>query len=128
MGALLELLGWLCTIIACMGLFGLTGIVVAHRRRELAVRKSLGADAFSIYSMLSQETLKLVGLAVAVAVPFVVLFTSNWLSTYAHRIPIAPTEFFVVGAYGAAIALATISWHVFRAATELPARALRGQT
>jgi len=127
MGDLLSLLAGFCTIIAAMGLFGLTGIVVAHRRRELAVRKSLGADPAGICRMLSQDILKLVTTAVAISVPVVLLFTSYWLSAYSYRVSVSPTEFLVVGFYGALIALGTISWHVFRAATEPPVSALRDQ-
>ena len=83
---------WLFTaiaiIIACLGLFGLSLYTIAKRKKEISIRKVLGATLFQITSMITKDYLKLVLLAGIVALPVAYILVNNWLKDYAFHIEI----------------------------------------
>ena len=111
--------------IACMGLIGLIVFVVEKRRKEIAVRKVLGADVLNIVTLLNREIITLVTIALLIASPFAWYGIHNWLQNFAYRIPMPWLLFPLAGLAAAAIASLTISIQVIRAALANPVKSLR---
>jgi putative ABC transport system permease protein len=112
-------------LIACMGLFGLSAINTANRTREIGIRKVLGAGLRDIVATLSVGFLQMVCLSIFIAVPLAWWLMNRWLEDFAYRIEIRWWMFVMVGATALLIALATISFQVWKAARANPADSLR---
>jgi putative ABC transport system permease protein len=125
LGRVFALFAGLAVFIVCLGLFGLAAYAAERRRREIAIRKVLGATAPSVVALLSKDFLTLVVLASVLAFPAAYVLMHRWLANFAYRIEIGPWVF--VGALGTAllIALATVSTQALRAAWTDPATAIR---
>ena len=117
----------LAVVVACLGLFGLAAYVVGARRKEVGVRKVLGATVGSVVARLSLDFAApvVVGLALAAGPTWWAL--SRWLGGFAERVALGPAPFLVAGLGALALALVTVSLHTVRAATVDPARALRSE-
>ncbi|CAL1517394.1 ABC transporter permease [Chitinophaga sp. MM2321] len=119
------LFAMLSLFIACLGLFGLAAFTAMQRTKEIGVRKTLGASTSSIVSMLSQDFMKLVLVASALAFPLSWWVMDRWLSHFAYRTGISLWVFVLTGGGVAVIALATVSFHAVKAAATNPAKSLR---
>jgi putative ABC transport system permease protein len=111
--------------LACMGLFGLAGLSVVNRTKEIGIRKVLGASVSGIAAMLSKEFAILVLISNALALPAAYLAASKWLESYPYRVELGPAVFLAGGLGALAIALATVSLHAVRAARANPVESLR---
>lgn len=115
----------LALALACLGLFGLVAVNVQQRRREIGLRKALGASVPSIVGLFSREVLILVGVALAIASPLAYLGATRWLSGFAVQVDIEPAWFAAAGLLVALTAAGTASVHAIRAALMNPARVLQ---
>ncbi len=115
----------LAILIACMGLFGLATLTVAKRRKEIGVRKVLGASVGSVVALLSTEFVRLVVIAFVLAAPLAYLAMHRWLEDFAYRIDIGPLSFLIAGILAIAVALVTVGAHAYRAARANPVKSLR---
>ncbi len=116
---------FLAIFIACLGLLGLTMFTAEQRRKEIGVRKVIGASVGDIVTMLSKDIIKLVIISAIIATPVAWLAMNNWLQNFAYRISISWWIFFAAGALALLIALATISWQAVKAAMANPVKSLR---
>jgi putative ABC transport system permease protein len=110
-----------------MGLFALVAYMAETRRKEIGVRKVLGASVYDITSLLSKEFLILVLISVAVATPVAWWAMEKWLTGYAYRTNIPWWLFVVVGGLSLGIALLTVGFQAVKAATENPVEAIKGE-
>ena len=124
-GKLASFFAMLAIIISCLGLFGLTSFVAEQRKKEIGVRKVLGASVFSVWNLLSKDFIGLVIIAFVIAVPLAWYGMHKWLQDYPYRINIGWGIFFVAGIIAIAIALTTVSFQAIRAAVANPAKSLR---
>ncbi|PCE66177.1 ABC transporter permease [Sediminicola luteus] len=115
----------LAITVACLGLFGLAAFTVEQRRKEIGVRKVLGASVMGITHMLSKEFVKLVLVAMVLAFPLAYWIMSNWLEGFAYRINIGWIVFVISGAIALIIALLTVSVQSINAALTNPAKSIR---
>ena len=113
--------------IACMGLIGLIVFVVERRRREIAVRKVLGADVLNIVGILNGEIIALVTIALLIASPLAWYGMNRWLQDFAYRIQMPWWIFALAGLSAIGIACGTISIQVIRAALANPIKSLRSE-
>ena len=111
--------------IAVIGLLGLVSFMVTARTKEIGVRKVLGADVFSITSMLSREFIALVVVANLIAFPVAWYFANEWLQTFENREPISIMLFVVTMLIALTITMLTISLQTVRAAMTDPVKSLR---
>ena len=111
--------------ISCMGLFGLAAFTSVQRRKEIGVRKVLGASVSEIVGLLSKDFLKLVILSMVIASPIAWYFMSNWLNDFAYRINLNVWIFILAGSMALLIAFITISFQSVRAAVANPVDSLR---
>ena len=117
----------LAILIACLGLLGLASWSVTQRVREVGIRKVLGATAASIVMLLSREFLRLVAIALVVAIPLAYFAAGRWLEDFAYRIDLQPWTFALAGATALLIAFLTVSVMGLRAALTDPVNTLRSE-
>jgi ABC-type antimicrobial peptide transport system permease subunit len=115
----------LAIFVACLGLFGLAAFMAEQRKKEIGVRKVLGASVFNITKMLSKEFVKLVLISLLISFPLAYWVMSGWLENYAYRINISWSIFFIAGLLAIVIALFTVSFQSIRAAMMNPVKSLR---
>jgi len=115
----------LAIFIACLGLFGLAAFAAERRRREIAIRKVMGATAQSIIALLSKDFLKLVVIGFVLAAPVAYYIMQRWLEDFAYRIEMGPGLFALAGLAVLTITLLTVSVHALRAALINPAEGIR---
>ena len=113
--------------ISCMGLFGLAAFTAVQRRKEIGVRKVLGATVSEIVVLLSKDFLKLVILSLVLASPIAWYFMSKWLNDFAYRINMSFWIFLLAGSMALLIAFITISFQSIRAAIANPVTSLRSE-
>lgn len=122
----IMLFGAILTIfISCIGLFGLSVLSAEKRTKEIGIRKVLGASVASVVTTLSKDFLKLVMIAMIIAIPVAWLVAAKWLENYPYRISLSWWMFASAGILVIIIALATISFQAVKAAVANPARSLR---
>ncbi|WP_169739235.1 ABC transporter permease [Dyadobacter crusticola] len=112
-------------LIACLGLFGLTTFAAQQRRKEIGIRKVLGATVLNIVIMLSKDFVKLVVLSFLLASPLAHYAMEKWLGDFAYRIPVSPWVFVFAGAGALLLALITISFQGVKAAIANPVKSLK---
>ncbi|MFK7814587.1 MAG: ABC transporter permease [Maribacter sp.] len=124
-GQLVSLFTFLTIFISCLGLFGLASYMAENRIKEIGIRKVLGASANSITTLLSKDFLKLVLIAIVLAVPISWYIMSLWLEEFAYRITISWWIFALAGISALCIALLTVSYQAVKAAIVNPVKSLR---
>ncbi|GEO06950.1 ABC transporter permease [Adhaeribacter aerolatus] len=115
----------LAIFIACLGLFGLASYTTEQRRKEIGIRKILGASTGGIVSLLSLDFLKLVLLANLLAWPLAWYAMHQWLANFSYRINMGAAIFVLAGVVALIIAIITISFQAVRVAVANPVNALR---
>ena len=115
----------LCIVISCLGLFGLTSFMVNQRRKEISVRKVLGAGLWQLNQLLMISFLRWVLVASLVALPLAWYFMNNWLDNYAYQIQIGGIHFTISLLLVSIIAIITIAGLTTRAALQNPAIAIK---
>ena len=125
---MMEVYGYvsgLAIFIACLGLFGLSSFAAERRRKEVGVRKVLGANVPHIIRLMSSEFLKLVLIANVVALPIAYFMMTNWLENYAYRFDLGPGTLVLASVITLLIAIYTLSSQAIRAALTNPVEVLR---
>ena len=117
----------LAFIISGLGLLGLVIFVTAQRRKEIGLRKVLGASIISVTLMLSKDFGKLVAIASLIAFPIAWFGMDRWLQDFAYHIEIKWWMFLISGAIAVAIAMTTVSFQAFKAALTNPVNSLRSE-
>lgn len=127
LATLANIFGGLAIIISCLGLFGLAAYAAEQRIKEIGVRKVLGASVTSLAGLLSKDFLKLVAIAIVVAVPVSIWAMNKWLQNYEYRITLSWWMFALAGLITVFIAIATVSYQAIKAALANPVKSLRSE-
>jgi len=114
-------------LISCLGLFGLATFTAEQRRKEIGIRKVLGASTAGIVSLLSKDFLKLVTIALVIASPLAYFFMEKWLADFAHRIEISWQVFALAVLAAVGVAFLTVSFQSVKAALANPVKSLRSE-
>jgi putative ABC transport system permease protein len=125
----LKSLLWIFTVIAifvgCLGLFGLAAYTAERRKKEVGIRKVLGATTESVVMLLSKDFIKLVLISLLIASPVAWYFMNKWLQDFAYRINISWWIFAVTAIIALSIAFITVSFQAIKAAIANPVKSLR---
>ncbi len=108
----------LAIIIACLGLSGLSAYAITRRTKEIGIRKSNGARTVQVMVLLNSDFVKWVLIAFVIATPAGWFAMDRWLQNFAYRTDLSWWIFALAGAIALAIALLTVSWQSWRAATQ----------
>ena len=111
--------------IACLGLFGLAGLMAVNRTKEIGIRKVLGATIGNIFLLLNKNTIKIAMLSFMLAVPFSGYLMNKWLEDFAYRITITWEIFALAGLIGLLTAIVAVSIPTIKAALVNPVKSLR---
>jgi len=122
---LLRYMTLLTIFISCLGLFGLTSFTAVQRRKEISIRKTLGASIPDILKLLSWKFIKWIIIANIIALPVGYYATNKWLQNFAYRISIGIWIFIFSAAIALVIALLTIGFQTLKAAAANPVEALK---
>jgi len=115
----------LAIFISCIGLFGMASYMAEQRTKEIGVRKVLGASVAGLWGLLSKDFVKLVVIALLIAIPCAYYFMNNWLQHYTYQTAM-PWWIFALTAIGAIfITLATVSYQSIKAALMNPVKSLK---
>lgn len=117
----------LSIVIGCLGLLGLIIYIAQKRVREIGIRKVLGAGIGNLVTLLSVDLMKLVGIAIVLAVPIAWWSMDQWLQNFAYRVQVNAWVFVLSAAAALLIALFTISFQAIRAALANPVNSLRSE-
>ncbi len=115
----------LAIFISCLGLFGLASFVAEQRKKEIGVRKVLGASTYNLWQMLSKEFALLVIISCFIAIPLAWYYLNGWLKQYDYRTTMSSWVFIVSGVGALAITLMTVSFQAIKAALANPVKSLR---
>ncbi len=127
LGKIIGNFSTLAVFISCLGLFGLIALIAQQRTREIGIRKVLGASVPGIIMLVSKDFLKLIVVAIAIAIPVAWLAMHQWLNSFYYRTSISWWIFLIAGMGAIGIALITISLQAIKAALVNPIRSLRSE-
>ena len=113
--------------IACLGLLGLAAYAAQRRRKEIGVRKVLGASVTNVVGLLSRDFLTLVLVACALTLPLAYLGAERWLSDFAFRADLGAGPFVLAGSAALVLAALTVGVQAYRAASADPVQSLRSE-
>jgi putative ABC transport system permease protein len=115
----------LSIIIACLGLFGLSGVTTINRVKEIGIRKVLGASVSQLFLLLNKSSLLISIISFLIAVPVALYLSNTWLQNFAYRISLNSGIFILGGLIGFATALIAVSYHTIKTARANPVKSLR---
>src|SRR6202000_2756938 len=115
-GKVFGLFAGLAIFIACLGLSGLALLMATQRTKEIGIRKVLGASVSGIIVLLSTDFVKLILLAIILAVPIAWYAMHRWLESFAYRTDMNWWIFAAAGLLALVTALAVISFQTLRSA------------
>ncbi len=115
----------LTIFISCIGLFGLSVLTAEKRTKEIGIRKVLGASIQNVVTILSGDFVKLVVIALLIAIPLSWMVANKWLQNYPYRITLSWQIFAFAGVLVICIGLVTVSFQAIKAAIANPVKSLR---
>lgn len=126
-GQLSRYFAGLAVIISCLGLFGLAAFTAQKRKKEIGIRKVVGASTLRIVYLLTREFLVLIVVSIVIAFPLVYFGMHRWLDAFAYRTTIGAGIFIFTALIAFLISLATISFQAARAALANPVKSLHSE-
>jgi putative ABC transport system permease protein len=126
-GTLASIFAGLAIFISCLGLFGLSAYVAEQRKKEIGIRKVLGASVPQVWVLLSGDFISLVGISCVIASPIAFYFLHGWLQKYDYRIGLGPGAFIIAAIITIAITILTVSYQAISSALTNPVKSLRSE-
>lgn len=125
LAALYKIFSGVAIFISCLGLYGLISFMAVQRRKEIGIRKVLGAPVRDIVVMLSKEFTILIAIAFLIAAPIAWYFMQQWLQQYTYRITMGSWFFIATIFCSLLIAWLTVGYTAIKAALANPVKSLR---
>ena len=127
MSSLIILFTLLAILISCLGLIGLSAFSADRRKKEIGIRKVLGASVSSVMRLLSKEFIVLVLIAIVIATPIAWHYTRDWLNTFHYRIDMPWHAYVWAGFIAILICIITVSFQSLKAIFANPVNSLRSE-
>ena len=124
---LFQLFSGIAILIGCLGLYGLVSFMANQKKKEIGVRKVLGASVNQILNIFSREMLVLIAIAFLIAVPFGYYFMNDWLSGFEYRIELNVWVFVIAMAFTLVVGMVTTVLRSLQAAVSNPVDSLRSE-
>ncbi len=115
----------LAILISCLGLFGLISYIAEQKKKEIGIRKVLGASISSVVQLLTKDFIKLVVIAFLIASPIAYYFMQRWLEDFTYRIDIQWWVFVLAGGFALMITVLTVGFQSLKSAVANPVKSLR---
>lgn len=126
-GVLIGAFAVLAIIIACLGLLGLTAFMTEQRKKEIGVRKVLGASVSGIILLLSKDFSRLVLIAFVIVIPLAWYAMNQWLADFAYQVQVSPLVYLAAGIIIIGIAFGSVFYQALKAAIINPSETLRNE-
>lgn len=117
--------GFLSILISCLGLFALSNLSISQRKKEIGVRKILGARLSELFITLSGRFTLLIAIALLIALPIAWYLSKGWLENFAFKIELGAAPFVIITLIMLLLATISVSYHVIKASKTNPASTLR---
>ncbi len=124
-GKILIVSALLAVFISCLGIFGLASFTAEQRRKEIGIRKTLGASVTGIISLITKQFIKWVILANIIACPLAFYAVSKWLTSFAFKMEIGAGMFLQSAVIALVIAVLAVSFQAVKAAVANPVDAIK---
>ena len=124
---LFAILTMLCVLISLFGIFAISSTTIVQRRKEIAIRKVMGATAREVVELFFREYSWLVSVSAVVAFPFFYWVVSRWLEQYPYRVSVGAGMYVVLSGVTILMVLLTVFRQVMRAANENPADVVKSE-
>lgn len=124
---LAKYFGVMAIFLSCLGLFGLAAFTAEKRKKEIGVRKVMGASTLGILTLVSQDFVKLILVSIVIAIPIAWYFANSWLESYAYQTNLSWLIFAGSGVLLVLIAMITIGFEAYKAATANPVNSLKSE-
>jgi putative ABC transport system permease protein len=125
LGEVFRYFSALAMVVGCLGLFGLAAFMAEARRKEIGIRKTLGASVVQVLGLLCGEFARLVLLALVMAAPVGYFVMYRWLEDFRYHIDLGAGPFLVAGVTALGVALVTVGYESLKAALTDPVTTLR---
>ncbi len=125
LAAAIRLFAVLAIMISCLGIIGIAEFSIRKRTKEVGLRKVNGAKVSQVMVLLNRDFVKWVFFALFIAIPCSYFILNKWLESFAYKAGLSWWIFTVGGIIAILLALLTVSWQSWRAATRNPVEALR---
>jgi len=122
---ILTIFSGLNLFISLLGIFGMSRLNTERRTREVGIRKVMGAESTNVLNRFVFEYILLTLLAALFAFPGGYLLMTKWLSNFEYHGKISIAVFAISGALSLMVVVATVAWHVWKAANSNPIDAIR---
>ncbi|MCB0668574.1 MAG: ABC transporter permease [Saprospiraceae bacterium] len=127
LGKLVNIFAMLAIFISCLGLYGLSAFLAERRKKEISIRKVVGASVANVVFLLVKDFTKPIWLAMIIALPVSFLIVNQWLQNFAYHIDIKWWVFLLACLTAWFIAIVTVSFETLRAAFAHPSAALQNE-
>ncbi|PUZ29848.1 ABC transporter permease [Chitinophaga parva] len=127
LSGIINLFTFIAIFLSCLGLFGLSVFDTEQRRKEIGIRKVLGASMSGLVMLLSKDFLKLIGISFVIALPFAWWIMSRWLDAFPYRVSLSWWMFALAGAGALLIAFGTISFQAIKGALANPINNIKAE-
>ncbi|WP_339877507.1 ABC transporter permease [uncultured Algoriphagus sp.] len=124
---LAKYFGTTAIFLSCLGLFGLAAFTAEKRKKEIGVRKVMGASLVSILTLVSKDFIALILVSILIAVPVAWYFANSWLQSYAFQTDLSWWIFAGSGVLLIVISLITVGYQAYKAASANPVESLRSE-
>lgn len=125
LGKIFGVLAGISIMVAALGLFGIASFLAKQRIKEIGIRKVNGAKTSEILTLLNRDFIKWVIVAFIIATPIAWYSMNQWLQSFAYKAELSWWIFAMAGLMALGIALLTVSWQSWKAASRNPVEALR---
>jgi len=115
----------LAALVTCLGLFGLITFITEAMKREIAIRKVLGATEEKVVVMIVREFVLWLGIATVVAVPVSWFIMNKWLENFAYKTDVTIGTFVAAIAVTLFVTMFTVSFRTIKAALANPVTSLK---
>jgi putative ABC transport system permease protein len=126
-GTIASFFAALTIFISCVGLFALSSLIIEQRRKEIGVRKVLGATVIILCKLLSKDFVALIAISFLIAAPVSYYFMHNWLENYSYRTTMSWWIFAATGIGSLLIAMFVVNFQAIKAAIANPINSLRSE-
>ena len=125
--AVIAIFTSIAIVLSCLGLYGLSIFTAERKVKEIGIRKVFGANVSQIVRILSFDFIKLVLIAIAIAIPVGYYAMNAWLENFAYKIEMDAAIFILAGSMAIAIAGLTIGYEALKAALKNPVDSIRNE-
>lgn len=117
----------LTLMISYLGLLGLSIFTAESKRKEIGIRRVLGASALTIVNKLTSEFLILISVSLLIALPLGYYLMQEWLSHFAYQVPISIWFFLLSAAISVILTYSTVSIQSLKTALSNPIDAIKNE-